>query len=261
LATAQAWADAERLYWVHDPIDAAIPTGPLLAPAYIQERARTIRDSVFAAPFPGLPPGIAQYPYALPQQGQEQGTTQVSIVDAAGNLVSYTASVETVFGSRHLLAGMVMNNQLTDFSFLPTLQGKPIANRRLPGRRPASSMAPMMVFRNGEPILALGSPGGRTIPHVLSRVLLASLIWKETPARAVALPLLSKRGNTLVLEKDPPIPWPIPVEQLQRSDQPLRFQRLGSGIALLQRIEGRWYGAADPRREGTALALPRASQP
>lgn len=261
LATAQAWADADRLYWVHDPIDAAIPTEPLLAPAYIQERARTIHDSASASPFPGLPPGIAHYPYALPQQGQEQGTTQVSIVDAAGNLASYTASVETVFGSRHLLAGMVMNNQLTDFSFLPTLQGKPIANRRLPGRRPSSSMAPMMVFRNGEPILALGSPGGRTIPHVLSRVLLASLIWNETPERAVAMPLLSKRGDTLVVEKDPPLPWPVPVEQLKTADQPIRFQRLGSGTALLQNIDGRWYGAADPRREGTALALPRALQP
>jgi len=122
-------------------------------------------------------------------------------------------------------------------------------------------MAPMMVFRNGEPILALGSPGGRTIPHVLSRVLLASLIWNETPERAVAMPLLSKRGATLVVEKDPPLPWPVPVEQLKTADQPIRFQRLGSGTALLQNIDGRWYGAADPRREGTALALPRASQP
>ena len=118
-----------------------------------------------------------------------------------------------------------------------------------------------MVFRNGEPILALGSPGGRTIPHVLSRVLLASLIWKEIPERAVALPLLSKRANTLVLEKEPPIPWPIPVDQLESSDQQVRFQRLGSGIALLQRIDGRWYGAADPRREGTALALPGETKP
>ena len=260
LATAQAWADADRLYWVHDPIDGAIPTGALLDPSYIQERTRTMRAFSSMHPFPGLPPGTTSYPFALPHQGQEQGTTQVTIVDVAGNLVSYTASVETVFGSRHLVAGMVMNNQLTDFSFEPTVRGKPVANRRLPGRRPSSSMAPMMVLRNGEPILALGSPGGRTIPHVLSRVLLASLIWKVPPEEAVALPLLSKRGTTLIVEKDSPLPWPISVEQLQRADQPIRFQRLGSGIALLQRIDGCWHGAADPRREGTALALPCASR-
>ena len=261
LATAQAWADADRLYWVQDPIDAALPIGALLDPVYIQERARRMQSSPLTPPSPGLPRGIDRYPFALPDQSQEQGTTQVTIVDWAGNLVSYTASVETVFGSRHLVAGMVMNNQLTDFAFQPTVRGKPVANRRLPGRRPSSSMAPMIAFRNGEPILALGSPGGRTIPHVLSRVLLASLIWKVPPELAVALPLLSKRGSTLIVEKNSPLPWPIPVEALERSDQPIRFQRLGSGIALLQRIVGRWHGVADPRREGTALALPSSIQP
>ena len=99
-----------------------------------------------------------------------------------------------------------MNNQLTDFAFQPSLGGKPVANRRLPGRRPMSSMAPTLVFRKGEPVLALGSPGGRSIPHLLSRVLLASLVWNEPPARAVGLPHLSRRGTTLVLESDPPLP-------------------------------------------------------
>ena len=89
-----------------------------------------------------------------------------------------------------------MNNQLTDFAFKPSLGGKPVANRRLPGRRPMSSMAPTLVFRTG----------GRSIPHLLSRVLLASLIWNEPPARAVGLPHLSRQGTTLVLESDPPLP-------------------------------------------------------
>ena len=164
--------------------------------------------------------------------------------------------METVFGSRHLVAGMVMNNQLTDFAFQPRVNGQAVANRRLPGRRPMSSMAPTLVFKQGQPVLALGSPGGRSIPHLLSRVLLASLVWNESPQRSVGLPHLSSRGQGLVLEQDPPIPWPLTLDQLQTNDQPALLQRVGSGTALVQRINGRWHGAADPRREGTALALP-----
>ena len=254
LARAQAWADADRLYWVHDPMDGAIPTGPLLDPVYIQSRAIALQSSPAARSTPGLPPGLAAYPYALPEQSREQGTTHLAIVDGEGNLAAYTSSVETVFGSRHLVAGMVLNNQLTDFAFRPSINGQPVANRRRPGRRPVSSMAPMIVFERGQPLLSVGSPGGRSIPHVLSRVLLASLIWREPPARAVGLPHLSRRRNGLVLEQDPPLPWPVALDQLTPGDQPIRRQRLGSGTALLQKINGRWHGAADPRREGTALS-------
>ena len=254
LARAQAWADADRLYWVHDPKDGAIPTGPLLDPVYIQSRAIALQASPAARPTPGLPPGLAAYPYALPEPSREQGTTHLAIVDGEGNLAAYTSSVETVFGSRHLVAGMVLNNQLTDFAFRPSINGQPVANRRRPGRRPVSSMAPMIVFERGQPLLSVGSPGGRSIPHVLSRVLLASLIWREPPARAVGLPHLSRRRNGLVLEQDPPLPWPVALDQLTPGDQPIRRQRLGSGTALLQKINGRWHGAADPRREGTALS-------
>ncbi len=256
LARAQAWADADRLYWVHDPIDGGGPATALLNPAYIQDRAKTMQAKPTKAPTPGLPPGIGRYPYGRPAQAREQGTTQITIVDLFGNIASYTSSVETVFGSRHLVAGMVMNNQLTDFAFASRINDQPVANRRLPGRRPMSSMAPTMVFKQGQPLLALGSPGGRSIPHLLSRVLLASLIWNESPQRAVGLPHLSSRGQQLVLEQDPPIPWPLPLDQLQTSNQPARQQRVGSGTALVQKINGRWHGVADPRREGTALALP-----
>ena len=256
LARAQTWADADRLYWVHDPRDGSIPTGPLLDPAYIHSRAKAMQTTPLRRSAPGLPPGIDVYPYALPQQGKEQGTSHLAIVDAQGNLASYTASVETVFGSRHLVAGMVMNNQLTDFAFQPSINGQPVANRRLPGRRPASSMAPMIVFQQGKPVLSVGSPGGRSIPHAISRVLLASMVWQEPPARAVGLPHLSSRGSTLVLEQDPPLPWPVATTALAGPGQKQRSQPMGSGIALLQRIKGRWHGAADPRREGTALSLP-----
>ena len=256
LASAQAWADADRLYWVHDPIDGSVPAAALLDPAYIRSRTEAMQAIPAMPPTPGLPPGIKRHPHGRPNSGREQGTTQVTIVDGFGNIASYTSSVETVFGSRHLVAGMVMNNQLTDFAFQPMIEGQPVANRRLPGRRPMSSMAPTLVFRSGQPVLAVGSPGGRSIPHLLSRVLLASLIWNEPPPRAVGLPHLSSRGLTLVLEQDPPLPWPLPLEQLQAGDESQRLQRIGSGTALVQMINGQWQGAADPRREGTALSLP-----
>ena len=254
LARAQAWADADRLYWVHDPVDGAIPTGPLLDPAYIKARAAAMQASPAALPTPGLPRGLATYPYALPDQSREQGTTHLTIVDAQGNITSYTSSVETVFGSRYLVAGMVLNNQLTDFAFRPSINGQPVANRRSPGRRPVSSMAPLIVFEQGQPLLSVGSPGGRSIPHILSRVLLASLVWREPPARAVGLPHLSARRAGLMVEEEPPLPWPVAINQLTSGDQLLRSQQLGSGTALLQRIDGKWHGVADPRREGTALA-------
>ena len=91
LARAQAWADADRLYWVHDPMDGAIPTGPLLDPTYIQSRAIALQTSPAARPTPGLPPGLAAYPYALPEQSREQGTTHLAIVDGQGNLPAYTS--------------------------------------------------------------------------------------------------------------------------------------------------------------------------
>ena len=256
LANAIAWADADRLYWIRDPIDGPPPIRALLDPAYIRQRSLAMGASDGSSPGPGLPPGIKRYPFAVPGSGQEQGTTHLSIIDSQGNVISYTASVETVFGSRHVVAGMVMNNQLTDFSFRPSIAGQPVANQRRPGRRPVSSMAPFIVFRNGDPVLALGSPGGRRIPHYLSRVLVASLIWGEPPERAVALPHLSKSSTRLALERDAPLPWPIAPSGLASTHQPVLFQDFGSGIALLQRINGRWHGAADPRREGTAVALP-----
>ena len=256
LAQAQAWADADRLYWTRDPIDATPWFPALLDPTYIQSRALRMKGNLSLKAGPGLPPGQLNYPFARPDRGREDGTTQISIVDREGNLVSYTASVETVFGSRHLVAGMVMNNQLTDFSLHPSIGGEPVANQRRPGRRPMSSMAPTIVFLAGQPVLAAGSPGGRRIPHFVSRTLLAALAWQEPPHRAVALPHLSVSDGALVLEQDGPLPWPMPPEQLMIQGHAMRFQRFGSGTALLQRIEGRWHGAADPRREGKAMALP-----
>ena len=256
LVLAESWADADRLYWVHDPIDGTIPTQGLLDPAYIRARVQAMQASPERVAQPGLPPGMKRFPFGRPGPGTELGTSHVTIVDGRGNLASYTTTVETVFGSRNLVEGMVMNNQLTDFDWRPVVGGLPVANRRRPGRRPVSSMAPTIVFNGDQPVLALGSPGGKRIPHYISRVLLAALPWAEPPARSVGLPLVSPQGITLVIERKPPLPWPVNPNELNAPGRELRLQTLGSGIGLVQRIGNRWHGAADPRREGTALALP-----
>ena len=255
-ATALQWADADRLYWVNDPSDWPVPMKGLLNPRYLRGRAKAMLDQPASVPGPGLPPGRNHYPFAKTAAGVEQGTTHLSIVDRHGNLAVYTGSVETVFGSRHVVAGMVMNNQLTDFAFRPAIQGRPVANRRRSGKRPMSSMAPLIVFENDQPVLAVGSPGGRTIPHFISRVLMASMFWKLPPEQSVAMPHLSIRGNRVVAERDSPMPWPFALTALSDGDQQPKTQPLNSGIALLQKIGDHWHGVADPRREGTAMALP-----
>ena len=130
------------------------------------------------------------------------GTTHLVIVDLEGNVASYTGSVETVFGSRHLSGGMVLNNQLTDFSFLSSVSGKPIANRIGPNKRPMSSMSPVIVFRHDRPVLALGSPGGWLIPHYISNALIGALDLKLSPKEIVSQKLLSVQPIYTVLEKN-----------------------------------------------------------
>ena len=208
------------------------------------------------APNPGLPPGVTHYPFGRPNPSNEEGTTQITIVDPNGNIVVYTSSVETIFGSRHLVAGMVMNNQLTDFAFRPTQQGLPVANRRSTG--PTAD-----VVNGAHPGVSPRQTGAsprqprrpQHPPPAQSCVARFSDL-ERTTKQAVGLPHLSNRRLALVLESNPPLPWPLPEDQLHNDDQPTRRQPIGSGTALVQWINGQWQGAADPRREGTALALP-----
>ena len=182
---------------------------------------------------------------------------------AEGNAISLTVTLNGSYGSGVVAEkfGISLNNEMDDFSAktgVPNayglIGGK--ANAVAPGKRPLSSMTPTIVFKDARPFLATGSPGGRRIPHYLSRVLLAALVWNELPHRAVALPHLSMADGDLVIERDAPLAWPIDPEPLLFAPQALRSQPFGSGTALLQRINGSWHGAADPRREGTAVALP-----
>ncbi|AAQ00566.1 MULTISPECIES: gamma-glutamyltransferase family protein [Prochlorococcus] len=258
LAESLRFADADRSHWIGDPIDWPVPLKGLLEEDYIRERANAIKISTTTfRPLPGKPKGSELLDLASQPRTAGGGTTHLVVVDLDGNVASYTSSVETVFGSRHLSGGMVLNNQLTDFSFLSNVSGKPIANRIKPNKRPMSSMSPVIVFRDERPILAVGSPGGWLIPHYVTNALIGALDLKLSPKEVVSQNLLSVQPAYTVLEQSNN--WSKSQANIQKGLRSLghqiKYSSFSSGIALIKWHKGSWHGAADPRREGKAVSL------
>ncbi len=258
LAESLRLADADRSHWIGDPIDWPVPLKGLLEDDYIEKRtnAITIDNSIFR-PLPGNPKGSEMLDFASQPRTAGGGTTHLVVVDVYGNVASYTSSVETVFGSRNLSGGMVLNNQLTDFSFLSNVSGKPIANRVKPNKRPLSSMAPVIVFRDHRPVLALGSPGGWLIPHYITNALIGILDLNLSPKEVVSQKLLSVQPDYTLLEKSGN--WSSShlniYSGLKSLGHQIKYSSFGSGLAVIKWDKGRWYGAADPRREGKAVGF------
>ncbi len=258
IAESLRFADADRSHWIGDPIDWPVPLEGLLEDEYIEDRANAIRiNSKTFSPLPGEPKGSELLDLASQPRTAGGGTTHLVVVDIYGNVASYTSSVETVFGSRHLSGGMVLNNQLTDFSFLSTISGKPIANRIKPNKRPMSSMSPVIVFRNGRPVMAIGSPGGWLIPHYITNALIGALDLGLSPKEVVSQDLLSVQPNYTVLEKSGN--WSKVDANIHKRltslGHQIKYTDFSSGLALIKWHEGNWHGAADPRREGKAVSL------
>ncbi len=258
LAESLRLADADRSHWIGDPIDWPVPLQGLLEEGYIKERASAIQNTTATLrPLPGKPKGSELLDLASQPRTSGGGTTHLVVVDIDGNVASYTSSVETVFGSRYMSGGMVLNNQLTDFSFLSEVAGKPIANRIRPRKRPMSSMSPVIVLRDGRPVLAIGSPGGWLIPHYVTNALIVALDLKLSPKEVVSNKLLSVQPGYTVLEESRN--WSSSHNNtekgLQRLGHKIKYSAFGSGLAVIQWHKGSWHGAADPRREGKAVSL------
>ena len=256
-------AFADRAQFIGDPGFVTAPGGDwlnLLAPAYLKERGALIGDRAMAPATAGDPGAVKQ---ALAPQAEqlEAGTSQVSVVDAQGQAVSMTTSVESAFGSRvmsdggtGLVGGFMLNNQLTDFSLNPTgADGKPVANRVEAGKRPRSSMAPTLVFdRSGQLVMVAGSPGGPVIIHYVAKVLTGALAWGLPVQQAVDLPNFGHfNGGQLIVERG--ALTAAQLADLRARGHAVVETDLTSGLQVLMRVKAGWVGGADPRREGVVL--------
>lgn len=243
---------ADRDKYVGDPAFVAVPTEGLLDPAYLKARADLIGDRT-ALRLPGAPAGAqARAPDHTREPG---GTSHFVIIDGAGNAVSMTTTVEGPFGSGRMVDGFVLNNQLTDFSFQPIdADGAPMANAVAAGKRPRSSMAPIIILdKNRRLVAAFGSPGGNAIPAYNLKALIGFVDWKLPLQDAFNLPNLIARGPNTVAETTKFAPGVV--EGLRARGIDLR-QNGGedSGLHGVVVQNGKLVGAADTRREGVALA-------
>jgi gamma-glutamyltranspeptidase / glutathione hydrolase len=203
-------------------------------------------------------PGAVASSYAPMAAQPEYGTSHISVVDAQGRAVAMTSTIEAAFGARvmadggtGLSGGYLLNNQMTDFSAAPTdTQGRVVANRIEPGKRPRSSMSPTLVFdaANGKLLMTVGSPGGPAIPHFVAKTLIATLAWGMDAQSAIDLPNFGSFNGPTVLEAGR---FSAAVQNtLRERGHVLQEMELTSGVQAIQRSGGAWFGGADPRREG-----------
>ncbi len=258
--SAEAWrliGDASRLAfadrgrYVADSDFVPVPVEGMIDGQYLATRGELLNGE---RALEEAPVGAPEFDHALlraDDASQERpSTSQISIVDSYGNVLSMTTTIENAFGSRLMVGGFLLNNELTDFSFRTQRGGVPIANRVEPGKRPRSSMSPTIVLKDGEPVLVVGSPGGsRIIPYV-SKTLVAMLDWGMDAQEAVALPHLVNRFGTYDLEAG------TQAEAMEDALQAMGYEtavrELNSGLHVIDLREG-LQGGADPRREGVAL--------
>lgn len=254
-------AMADRAQYVADPDFVAAPAGrwsSLLEARYLDDRSRLIGPARMPTANAGEPAAERSSWAPMPDQ-PEHGTSHISIVDAFGNALAMTSTIESAFGSRLMVStdptrpgGFMLNNQLTDFSFTPRdAQNRPVANRVEPGKRPRSSMSPTLVFdkATGELLMSTGSPGGAFIIHYTAKVLHGVLQWGLSPQAAADLPNFGTLGGPLVLEQGR---FPLAtVQALQQRGHVVQSGELTSGAQAIVRRGAAWLGGADPRREST----------
>ena len=260
--SAEAWrliGDASRLAfadrgrYMADSDFVPVPTAGLLNPAYLAERATLLQgDDSLPEVSAGTPPWDHAMLLADDRSIELPSTSQISIVDAAGNALSMTTTIENGFGSRVMApGGFLLNNELTDFSFATQDDGVPIANRVEPGKRPRSSMAPTIVLRDGAPILVVGSPGGSRIIGYVAKTIVAYMDWGMDVQAAVAMPHLVNRFGTYDVEAGTSAE--DLTEPLTALGYEVNARDLNSGLHAIALDENGLSGGADPRREGIAI--------
>lgn len=251
LGDASRLAFADRGRYVADSDFVPVPVAGLLDPAYLMQRGALLSGD---DALPEVRPGAPKFDHALNWADDTAielpSTSHISIVDAAGNVASMTTSIENGFGSRLMVGGFLLNNELTDFSFESHSDGVPVANRVEPGKRPRSSMSPTIVMKDGAPVIVAGSPGGSRIIGYTAQAIIAMIDWGLDPQAAAALPHAVNRFGTYDLEAGTPAE--ALAQGLEAAGYETQTHALTSGLHVIA-IGDRLRGGADPRREGIAL--------
>lgn len=250
-------AYADRGRYVADTDFVPLPGGSakaLLDRKYLADRAALITDKSMGQAKFGMPPATA-YAGGIDNSPELPSTSHISIVDASDNAISMTTTIEDAFGSRQMVRGFLLNNQLTDFSLDPVDANGPVANRVQPGKRPRSSMAPTLVFEKNTSklVLSTGSPGGSAIINYVAKVLIGTMDWGLNVQQAISLPNFGSRNGPTELEQGR-VPDRV-IEQLKARGHNVRLMDQTSGLQGIMRMpiygEEMWFGGADPRREGS----------
>lgn len=243
-------AFADRDFFVGDPDFVDVPVQAMLSPTYLASRSGLIKPnrSMGMAP-PGNPQG------ALARVGQSDAieapsTTHMSIVDGQGNIVSMTSTIENAFGSKIMVRGFLLNNEMTDFSMsYQDADGRAVANRIEPGKRPSSAMSPMIVFRDDKPYMVVGSPGGSAIINYVAKTLIGVMDWRLDIQQAIDLPNRGSRNKTTELEQGTALLELVAALELKGHSVAVR--EFASGLHGIVFAPDGLQGGADPRREGT----------
>ncbi|PLK23425.1 gamma-glutamyltransferase [Porphyrobacter sp. TH134] len=244
----QRLAYADRELYSGDADFVEVPTKGLVDPGYLASRSALISpEARIAKPEAGVPPGAPQLRGDGPEE-PENGTTHFAVVDAGGNAVSYTSTIEGAFGSGLHWGGFYLNNELTDFTLTPEVDGKPVANRVEGGKRPRSSMAPTIVFdASGKPVLVIGAAGGPTIPVTVARAIIGVLDFNLGAQDALALPFAMSFGDTLLIEEGSAVAAmkdqlaALGHTAIRLAPAPIKANALG------RRADGSWEVATEPR--------------
>ncbi|MEN5139707.1 gamma-glutamyltransferase [Pseudomonas juntendi] len=252
IAEAERLAYADRAQYLADSDYVPVPVKAMIDPAYLASRATRIGDYSMQRADPGRPHG-ANLALAPDRSPLRISTSHLSAVDDTGQALAMTTSVEAAFGSHLMVKGFVLNNQLTDFSFIPEEHGMPVANRVQPGKRPLSAMAPTLVFSraSGELLASLGSPGGSQIIGYVNKALVGLLDWQLDPQQAAGLPNFGSRNAGTEVEAG--LTSAALIRQLTAWGHEVTPMTMTSGMQIIQRSGKGWDGGADPRREGVAL--------
>jgi gamma-glutamyltranspeptidase/glutathione hydrolase len=252
-AEASRLAYADRAQYLGDPAFVDVPVKGLLDKAYIASRAALIDPAHdMGTATAGNPP--QKHAELSPQVSPVlHGTSHMTIVDDSGEVVAMTTSVESVFGANVMVKGFMLNNTLTDFSFQPVRDGKPVANAPAPGKLPLSAMSPTIVFdQKGNFLVSVGSPGGPAIIDYVAQILIGILDAHMSPRDALAMPHELNMNGATLLEKSPTSD--ALAAQLTAMGHNVQVPQVeGSGLHGIEKTKDGYIGAADPRRDGIAL--------